>query len=63
MQGVRPDEVLCGLGVGQGVGMEAKDICKEKVKGIWKHELAWIGKEVCKTATRNLTWAQPRLWL
>jgi hypothetical protein len=43
MQGVRPDEVLRGL----GVGTEAKDICEEEVEGIWKHELARISKEVC----------------
>jgi cell division control protein 6 len=41
-QGVRPDEVLRGL----GIGAEAKDICEEEVEGIWKHELARIRKEV-----------------
>lgn len=41
-QGVRPDEVLRGL----GIGAQAKDICEEEVEGIWKHELARISKEV-----------------
>jgi hypothetical protein len=41
-QGVSPDEVLRGL----GIGAEAKDICEEEVEGIWKHELARIRKEV-----------------
>ncbi|KAI0000452.1 P-loop containing nucleoside triphosphate hydrolase protein [Russula vinacea] len=42
MQGVRPDEVLRGL----GIDAEAKDICEEEVEGIWKHELTRIRKEV-----------------
>jgi cell division control protein 6 len=42
MEGVRPDEVLRGL----GIGAETKDICEEEVEGIWKRELAQIRKGV-----------------
>ncbi|KAI0302555.1 P-loop containing nucleoside triphosphate hydrolase protein [Russula brevipes] len=42
MEGVRPDEVLRGL----GVGAETKDICEEEVEGIWKRELSRIRKEI-----------------
>ncbi|KAH9994982.1 P-loop containing nucleoside triphosphate hydrolase protein [Russula compacta] len=41
-EGVRPDEVLRGL----GIDAETKDICEEEVKGIWKRELARISKEI-----------------
>ncbi|KAI0256195.1 P-loop containing nucleoside triphosphate hydrolase protein [Lactifluus subvellereus] len=40
-EGVRPDEVLRGL----GIGAETKDICEEEVEGIWKRELSRIRKE------------------
>ena len=42
IEGVRPDEVLRGL----GIGAETKDICEEEVEGIWKRELAQIRKAV-----------------
>jgi hypothetical protein len=42
MEGVRPDEVLRGL----GIGAETKDVCEEEVEGIWKRELAQIRKGV-----------------
>lgn len=42
MEGVRPDEVLRGL----GVGAETRDICEEEVEGIWKRELSRIRKEI-----------------
>jgi cell division control protein 6 len=41
VEGVRPDEVLRGL----GIGAEKKDICEEEVEGIWKRELSRIRKE------------------
>jgi cell division control protein 6 len=42
IEGVRPDEVLRGL----GIGAETKDICEEEVEGIWKRELVQIRKAV-----------------
>lgn len=41
-EGVRPDEVLHGL----GIDAETKDICEEEVKGIWKRELARTTKDI-----------------
>jgi cell division control protein 6 len=42
VEGIRPDELLRGL----GIGAEIKDICEEEVEGIWKRELAQIRKAV-----------------
>jgi cell division control protein 6 len=41
VEGIRPDEVLRGL----GIDAEKKDICEEEVEGIWKRELSRIRKE------------------
>ena len=44
--GVRADEVLRGLGIGEVQAIEAKDIREEEVRAIWERELWRLGRDV-----------------
>jgi cell division control protein 6 len=53
VEGIRPDEVLRGL----GIDAKKKDICEEEVEGIWKRELSRIRKEarIRQPSTETIT--------